>query len=109
MAVRGKKADALPKAPKAKKPKQDDLPGMEDRKIAELEAAALEYAEGRDERMDMTKREVELKTKLLALMHKHGKTTYKCGDIEITIVPEGEKIKVKVHKEKEESEDLQEL
>jgi hypothetical protein len=101
MAVKGKKADTLPKAPKAKKAKQEDLPGMEDRKIAELEAAALEYAEGRDERMEMTKREVELKTKLIALMHKHGKTIYRCGDIEIEVVPEKEKIKVRVHKEKE--------
>jgi hypothetical protein len=107
MAVKGKKADALPKAPKARKPraKQEDLPGMEDRKIAELEAAALEYAEGRDERMEMTKREVELQDKLLKLMHKHNKEVYRCGDIEIKIVPKGEKAKVKIHKEKEGSQE----
>lgn len=108
MAVRGKKADALPidKAPKPKR--QPNLPGIEDNKIAELEAAALEYAEGRDERMEMTKREVELKKSLLALMHRHKKTIYKCGEIEIRVVPEGEKVKVKIHKEKESS-DLEEL
>lgn len=108
MAVRGKKAGTLPidKAPKPKR--QPNLPGMEDNKIAELEAAALEYADGRDERMEMTKREVELKTLLLGLMRKHGKKTYKCGEIEIRVVPKDEMVKVKIHKPKEPS-DLEEL
>jgi hypothetical protein len=108
MPVRGKKADALPidKAPKPKR--QPNLPGIEDNKIAELEAAALEYADGRDERMEMTKREVELKTRLLGLMHKHHRTSYKCGDIEINVVPKDETVKVRIHKEKESS-DLEEL
>lgn len=82
----------------SKKKAQPRLPTMEDSAITELNQAALDYAEGRDERMEMTKREVELKTKLIALMHKHGKTTYVYEDIEIELVPEGEKVKVRIRK-----------
>jgi hypothetical protein len=77
---------------KTKKPSkkvQPRLPTMEDSAISELNQAALDYAEGRDERMEMTKREVELKTKLIALMHKHGKTTYVYEEIEIELVTRG--------------------
>lgn len=84
-----------------KKKAQPRLPSMEDSAITELNQAALDYAEGRDERMEMTKQEVELKTKLIALMHKHGKTVYKYEDIEIELVPEGEKVKVRIKKDKE--------
>lgn len=56
----------------AKKEKQKDLPGMEDRKLPDLHAAAEGYAETRDERMKLTKTEVEQKAKLLELMEKHG-------------------------------------
>lgn len=96
MAVKGKAAEA----PKRKKEPPARLPGMGDAAITELNQAALDYAEGRDERMEMTKREVELKTRLIALMHKHSKKTYVYEDIEIEIVPEGEKVKVRIRKEK---------
>lgn len=84
------------------KAKQKELPGMEDKKLEDLEAAAVEYAEGRDERMEMTKKEVELKTNLMGMMHRYKKKTYVCDGIEINVVPEGEKVKVRIHKEKEE-------
>ena len=87
-----------------KKAKQEDLPGMENRQIPDLDEAAREYAEGRDERMEMTRKEVELKTNLIEMMHKHKKKTYIYDGIEIELVPEGEKVKVKVRKEKEEAE-----
>lgn len=91
----GKKA----KAPKKSKPKQKDLPGMEERRIPELHTAAENYAEVRDERMILTKKEVELKDELLGMMKKHGKESYKFDDVEIKVVHEKEKVKVKIHKE----------
>jgi hypothetical protein len=94
----------MAKAAATKRAKQQDLPGMEDRRINELDQAALDYAEGRDERMELTKKEVELKTKLITLMHRYNKKTYKYEDIEIELVPEGEKVKVRIHKEKEKDE-----
>ena len=104
MEVRGKKAGKAAKgaqkpkkAPKAKKPRQARLPGTEDNKIQEIETAALDYVEVRDERMEMIKKEKTAKDSLLATMHKNGKTTYRCGEIDIAIIPEGEKLKVKIH------------
>lgn len=87
------------KEPKQKKLKQADLPGMADRKIPDLHAAAEAYVEGRDERMAMTKQEVELKQTLIDKMHEHKRTSYKCDDIEIELKPEGETVKVKRRKD----------
>ena len=84
---------------KQPKPKQQDLPGMSERKIPDLHAAAESYAEGRDERMAHTKREVELKTRLLELMHKYKKTVYQFDDVKIEVVPEGEKVRVRIKKD----------
>ena len=82
--------------------KQGDLPGMEDKHLADLEDGARQYAAVRDQRMRLTEREVELKDALLSLMHKHKKTTYKCEDIEIRIVVTKEKVNVRILKDKEE-------
>ena len=79
--------------------RQDDLPGMEDREIKALHDAALDYAEIRDERQALTLREVELKTKLIDLMHQHKKTEYQKGNISISLVVEKEKVRVRVKKE----------
>lgn len=83
-------------------PKQQTLKGMEDREISDLKEVALNYVEIRDQRMGLTTQEVELKAKLLALMHKHKKERYVCQGIEITVVHEEESVKVKVHPQKEE-------
>jgi hypothetical protein len=87
--------------PKKEKLKQADLPGMENRKIEELDTAAREYVEHRDERMAAMKEEVQLKTTLLSMMHKHRKTVYMCEDVTIQVVAESEKVKVRVEKPKE--------
>lgn len=92
----------MAKAAATKRAKQKDLPGMGDRRINELDQAALDYAEGRDERMELTKKEVELKTALISMMHRHNKKTYKYEDIEIELVPEGEKVRVRIAKKDEE-------
>jgi len=82
--------------------KQADLPGMEDKHLADLEDAARNYAAVRDSRMALTKQEVDLKDSLLVLMHKHKKQTYKCDDVEIKVVVTEEKVKVRILKDKEE-------
>ena len=74
---------------------------LENRELMDLEAAAIEYVENRDERMAALKEEVKLKEKVLDLMKKHKKTTYAHGGITIEVVPVDEKIKVKVQKEGE--------
>jgi hypothetical protein len=81
------------------------LPGLPDPgRIEELHAAALEYAAKRDERMDVLKEELDLKGKLLDLMKKHDRTVYITEGLECTLVPTGEKLKVKVHKADEDEE-----
>lgn len=89
--------------PKPKKEKQDDLPGMEERKIPDLHKAALNYVEIRDERMELTKEEVTRKSKVLALMKKHKRDSYLCDGVEITIIHEEETVKVKVKDKDSES------
>jgi hypothetical protein len=80
------------------KERQTRLAGMQDAAIEGLEKAALEYAEIRDERQELTRSEVSLKEKLLKLMKKHSKTNYVHGGIEIRIVMEEETVKVRIKK-----------
>ena len=93
------KVKAKPKAaaPVVKKgPRQKSLPGMEDRAIESLNDAALAYDEVKKERMGLTKQEVEAKKKVSDLMHAQKKKRYHFGNILIDLVPEGEKVKVKI-------------
>jgi hypothetical protein len=90
---------AKKKAPpsKVKKiPRQDRLPGMADAKIQSLHDAALDYAEIRDKRQELTKSEVELKDRLMKLMHKYKKTVYDYNGVHIELVVEEESVKVRV-------------
>lgn len=50
--------------------KQKSFEGMEDRRIAEIEDLAVQYAEIRDKRMALTKEEVGLNARLLTAMRK---------------------------------------
>jgi hypothetical protein len=83
------------------KPKQDELPGIE-RKMKDLHEAALEYADIRDRRQELTVEEVAAKTKLLDLMHKHKKEEYEYEGVSIRVVHEEETVKVRVRKVEEE-------
>jgi hypothetical protein len=86
--------------------RQDALPGLENRKIKALQDAAMDYADIRDQRVALTSQEVELKQKLIDLMHKHDRETYTYNGVTITLVHEEESVKVKVSKPKaEESEE----
>lgn len=82
----------------ARKPKQPDLPGTEDRAIKPLEEIAAAYADVRDRRMALNQEEHDLKISALKLMHKYDKTIYKRDGIEIRIVESDEDVKVKVSK-----------
>lgn len=80
-------------------PRQEGLPGVSDEKIAAIENAALDYAEIRDQRQELTTQEVDLKGKLLDLMHANYLTEYKRGNISVTIKMEEETVKVRVKSE----------
>ena len=89
----------------SKKPKQADLPGMEERKLPDLHKAAEEYAEVRDERLEIQKREIPAKQELLRLMKVHKKETYKFEDVSIRVVHEKEKVIVRIGAKKDKEED----
>lgn len=95
----GKKKAAPVK--KARKPRQSRLPGMEDEKLEELHGLSEEYVGVRDRRIALNKEEKPLKDALLAAMHRFGKTHYHHNGLEITVVHESEKVKVKLHKDDE--------
>jgi hypothetical protein len=84
-----------------KRGKTSRLPGMEDPEIEELEDAAREYANIRDDRMKLTSSEVETKDVLLSLMKKHKKESYNHDGVEVKMVHEKETVKVRIKKEKE--------
>lgn len=92
--------EKAPKKPKekteAKPQKQADLPGMEDRQIAELEEKAIEYAGIRDKRMALTPQEHALQEELLGLMKKYKKTVYTHRGVKLTVVAKEERVKVKI-------------
>lgn len=79
--------------------KQKALPGMEDRKLKDLNDAAEAYAEKRDARMELLREEVTLKNRVHDLMRSHKKTKYVYENLEIEIMPGEEKLRVKVHQE----------
>lgn len=103
----GKMAAAEPHEPELlseankKRGKTKRLPGLEDSEIEELEDSAREYANLRDDRMNLLKQEVAMKDSLLALMKKHSKRLYKHDGVEVKIVHEEETVRVKILKEKE--------
>lgn len=83
------------------KREQQEIPGTERKKIAAVERAANAYREVRDERMELTKKEVEKRTKLAEVMQENGITIYKFDgdDGEPLIVEIDTTTKVKVKKE----------
>jgi hypothetical protein len=82
-----------------KTPKQERLPGTEDPQIAEIEDLAGEYATLRDKRIRLLGQEVEKKASLLAVMKRLKRKTYQHGSITVEVVPEGEKVKVRIKEE----------
>jgi len=94
-----KQADrASRRAQRRPRPRQQDLPGTEDRAIKPLEDVAASYAEVRDERIELNQREADLKALAVKLMHKFDKTIYRHDGIEIRLVPGEEDVKVRIKK-----------
>jgi hypothetical protein len=85
-------------AARGRKPKSQALPGLEDHAIKPLEDVAEKYAEIRDQRMELTQSEHELKALALKLMAKYDKTIYRHNGVEITVVPGEDDVKVRVKK-----------
>jgi len=75
-------------------------------KMDDLQDLAQQYAEVRDERQRQGNEEVRLKGELLTAMKKHKMRDYVYEDVEIHVVTESETVKVKIHKPKEQEEDL---
>ena len=99
----GKKRSHKKKDPNSKKevvikakPKQQDLPGMEDRALEPLENLAEKYVDVRDQRMELTRRESQMSADLLAMMHKYEKVEYHHGEVHIWVKVTEEKVRVKL-------------
>ena len=83
----------------ARTKRQQEIPGTERKAIGEIDSAAEAYIEIRDERMALTKQEVEKKGALMAAMQKHKLDTY-CDEnavpaLLVTLVPGEDKVKVR--------------
>lgn len=69
----------------------------------EVDAAAREYAEARDERMRLLRTELERKDLLIGVMKKHGLMVYEYDDVSVELTT-SEKLKVKIKDADEEEE-----
>lgn len=83
-------------------PKQTTTEDLQTSKVPALNRAAIEYAEIRDRRMEMTNEEVEAKAKVLNLMKKHDLSTYAYGRINVRLVVGEDTVKVKIKPDAEE-------
>lgn len=73
---------------------------MEDPIIDSIHNTALEYRRVTDRRINILKKEVELKQSLLAAMKKAKKEKYFHNGVSVKIVVEKEKVVVRVNPEK---------
>lgn len=76
--------------------KQTPIPGTKPKRDKKLEQLAEEYEEKRDERMAWTKQESAAKEKLIKYLEEKGITSYKDGDLEVTLTVNDPAPKVKV-------------
>jgi hypothetical protein len=79
-----------------RRPRQQRLPTMDDAKIEILHSLATDYADMRDRRMQLGKKEVELKGKILDVLKAHKMEHYHYSDIDITVINEKQKVRVKI-------------
>jgi hypothetical protein len=104
--ARGKKLKKLHPGKDFSKPvrkmaKQPRLPGMEDSAIQELEDAAREFAEIRDERAELGKSLAIKESELLDLMTKNDKDQYFHAGILIKRKPGSDKVNVRMNATKD--------
>jgi len=72
-----------------------DLPGMKPKVVKEISDAAEKYVDGRDKRIKMLAKEIELKGLLTDAMHKHKLKEYRDEDLFVELVAGKESVKVK--------------
>lgn len=89
---------------KAPRPKQPDLPTMENRDIPEIEQAAEAYRDVRDERCELSKQEATAKQTLITVMKAHKRTVYTRNGLSITL-EEIDNVKVKTAKKDDEGDE----
>lgn len=82
------------------RPKNQDLPGVEgegvsQKKIPAIEKAASKYVSVRDERMALTKKEVDARAVLINAMKENNTVLYRYDDMEVVLKPGDEKVKVR--------------
>ena len=92
---------------KKPRPKQLTIAGTKGVVIKELDQAATAYVEVRDERMELTEREVEARGRLVVLMRKHAQTVYRVDAEPPMVVTLSEDVKVSVRKVKEREADTE--
>lgn len=83
-------------------PKQTTVPGTERTHHKDITKAAEAYVAVRDERMEMTEREVEKRAALTTVMLKHELEEYVDEDAEIRVTVSQKEPKAKVSKYKPE-------
>lgn len=76
------------------KPKPQELPGMEQREVEDIVAAAERYRECRDERLRQGKLETEAKATLITVMHRHDRTFYSYRGLTVELKKGEEDVKV---------------
>ena len=74
------------------------LPGMEDKKHDDIIAAAEQYSDAVSERVSRTNEERDCHDRLITAMQKHGLTSYRYGDLVVTIGTGKAKAKVTISK-----------
>ena len=97
-----KTAPKVEKEAKKEKGKQLDLIDVTPKQVKPILAEAREYIKYRDSRMAVQKKEVEHKQRIIELVQaaklqplKEGVIRFACDGVEITLTPEGIKLKVK--------------
>lgn len=70
-----KKTEKAPK--RSTRVRQAELPGVERKRIKEIDTAAEAHVIARDARMKLTEEEVETQSALIAVMKKHNLTVYR--------------------------------
>lgn len=91
---------------KAKQARLDGMPGGTN--LPDVSKAAELYVEVRDERMALTKREVETRTLLIGKMRGHSIIEYKDPDSDLVVTLVEGKTKVKVKRAGEDDEESEE-
>jgi hypothetical protein len=82
------------------RPRQARIKGTEPAQHLDIVEAAERYIEIRDERMELTEREIEANTALVAAMERHGLTDYVDEEAEIHVIIPATKAKAKVRRHK---------